>query len=143
MNFLFSLLIWFGLTGFLCSAYSLQIPKGYNQELLVLGVLYVYITLYLVFCHVSTSTITRPYTQCTNFASDAICNSLGPGKRTILYAAAVIIIITATVFSFPEKNESPRLRRLISLFGIFVFIFGTYASSKVSAYNQLSIKAYA
>lgn len=85
-----------------------------------------------MFCHVPTTIITQPYAKCIKFISSSICERLvDPGKRTILYAATVIIIITATVFSFPEKDESPRLRRLISLFGIFVFVLGAYSSSAV------------
>lgn len=63
--------------------------------------------------------------------------------RTIVYGFIVLCIITATVFSFPEKEESPRLRRLISLFGLFVFIFGTFASSVVSISFRNEFRKYA
>lgn len=130
LNVFFSVLIWFGLTGFLCAAYSLQIPKGYNQELLVLGIMYAYITLYMVFCHVSTSIITRPCSHIIKFFSRPL-KHVGSGKRKMIYACIVTLIISGTVFSFPEKQDSPRLKRLISFFGLFVFIFGTYRSSVV------------
>ncbi|KAI8378498.1 Na+ dependent nucleoside transporter C-terminus-domain-containing protein [Blakeslea trispora] len=50
--------------------------------------------------------------------------------RMIGYAACVLGIIVATVLAFPEKQESPRIKRLISLLGMFVFISFTYLLSK-------------
>jgi CNT family concentrative nucleoside transporter len=50
---------------------------------------------------------------------------------SIAWAALVITVILATVFSFPEKAESPRERRLIAVFGFFVFIFVLYSTSTV------------
>lgn len=125
-------MIWLALTGFICAAYALQIPKGYNQELLVLGIMYAYITCYILFCHVPTTIITTPWKRCIHNMSNLIHQRTNYLVRTIVYGFIVLCVITATVFSFPEKEESPRLRRLISLFGLFVFILGTFASSVVS-----------
>lgn len=130
-----SILIWLALTGFISAAYALQIPKGYNQELLVLGILYVYITCYIIFCHVPTTIITTPWKRGIHATSGLIHQHSTYIFRTALYGLIVLGVIAATVFSFPEKEESPRLRRLISLFGLFVFVFGTFAASVVgSAY---------
>ncbi|GAN08068.1 H+ nucleoside cotransporter protein [Mucor ambiguus] len=123
------MLIWLALTGFISAAYALQIPKGYNQELLVLSILYVYITCYIIFCHIPTTTITTPWRRGIHAASNLIHQRTSYRIRTVLYGLIVLGIIVATVFSFPEKEESPRLRRLISLFGLFVFVFGTFAAS--------------
>ncbi|KAG1077393.1 hypothetical protein G6F42_024872 [Rhizopus arrhizus] len=123
------ILIWLALTGFISAAYALQIPKGYNQELLVLGILYVYITCYIIFCHVPTTIITTPWKRGIHATSGLIHQHSTYIVRTVLYGLIVLGVIAATVFSFPEKEESPRLRRLISLFGLFVFVFGTFAAS--------------
>ncbi|ORE23315.1 hypothetical protein BCV71DRAFT_240546 [Rhizopus microsporus] len=120
---------WLIITGFLCAAYALQIPKGYNQELLVLGLIYLYITLFLFFCYVPTTIITNPWNYVVGSISDIICKRFSHRVRTIAWAIIVIAVIVITVFSFPEKEESPRLRRLIALVGFFVFIFGTYITS--------------
>ncbi|CAO3620890.1 unnamed protein product [Mucor fragilis] len=123
------MLIWLAMTGFLIAAYALQIPKGYNQELLVLGIVYVYITCYIIFCHVPTTIITAPWRRGIHAASDLVHQHTSYPIRILSYGLMVLGIIAATVFSFPEKEESPRLRRLISLFGLFVFVFGTFAAS--------------
>lgn len=123
--------MWLIFTGFLCAAYALQIPKGYSQEQLILGLIYAYFTLFLFFCYVPTTVISRPWGYCIDTISNFICSRLGAKKRSILYAILVSIIIVATIFSFPEKEESPRLRRLISLFGLYVFLALTFAASVV------------
>ncbi|GAA5813187.1 hypothetical protein MFLAVUS_006661 [Mucor flavus] len=122
-------LIWLGLTGFLCASYALQIPKGYSQELLVLGIIYLYITLYIIFCHVPTTLVTRPIVTTLKFVSSTLEKFLTPKKRSIIYSILVTLIIVSIVFSFPESQNSPRLKRLVSLFGIFVFIIITFATS--------------
>jgi CNT family concentrative nucleoside transporter len=123
--------MWLIFTGFLCAAYALQIPKGYNQELLVLGIIYAYFTIFMFFCYVPTTIVTKPWSYTVNAISKFICERIGLRMRTILWGAFVIVVIAATVFSFPEKEESPRLKRLIALFGLVVFIAGTYAASAV------------
>ncbi|KAI9470711.1 MAG: Na+ dependent nucleoside transporter C-terminus-domain-containing protein [Benjaminiella poitrasii] len=124
------LAMWLIFTGFLCAAYALQIPKGYNQELLVLGLIYLYFTLFLFFCYVPTTVVTKPWLFCLGKIRTFLYSNLGPKVRMISYGCFVFIVIVVTVFSLPEKEESPRLRRLISLFGLLVFIFGTFAVSK-------------
>jgi CNT family concentrative nucleoside transporter len=139
IKLLHSFLIWFGLSGFLCAAYALQIPKGYDQELLVLGILYLYITLYILFCHIPTTIITQPYSHFINYIS-RLYNYLNPLQQTLFYATTVTLLIVATVFSFPEKPESPRIKRLIPLFGIVVFLVGTYSVSMVNKTNHIHVK---
>lgn len=124
--------MWLIFTGFLIAAYVLQIPKGYKQELLILGLIYAYFTLFLFFCYVPTTVVSKPWAYCIDSISNFICSRFKPRMRSILYAVFVVVVIVATIFSFPEKEESPRLRRLISLFGLFVFLSLTYASSKVN-----------
>lgn len=128
--------MWLVFTGFLIAAYVLQIPKGYNQELLVLGIIYAYFTLFLFFCYVPTTVVTKPWSRCINAISSFIYSNMGPRTRIISYAAFVIAVIVITIFSFPEKVESPRIRRLISLFGLFVFLSATYASSVVKYHES-------
>lgn len=132
-----SLLMWLIFTGFLIAAYVLQIPKGYNQELLVLGIIYAYFSLFLFFCYVPTTIVTKPWSRCIKSISSLIYSNMGPRTRIIAYAAFVVVVIVVTIFSFPEKEESPRVRRLISLFGLFVFLLSTYAASVVKYRESL------
>ncbi|KAI7898998.1 Na+ dependent nucleoside transporter C-terminus-domain-containing protein [Cokeromyces recurvatus] len=122
--------MWLIFTGFLCAAYALQIPKGYNQELLILGLIYLYFSLFLFFCYVPTTIVTKPWSFCLSKIRSFIYSNLSPKIRKIVYGCFVFAVIVVTVFSMPEKEESPRLRRLISLFGLLVFILGTFAVSK-------------
>ncbi|KAI8077964.1 Na+ dependent nucleoside transporter C-terminus-domain-containing protein [Gilbertella persicaria] len=122
--------MWLIFTGFLIAAYVLQIPKGYNQELLILGLVYLYFTLYVFFVFAPTTIVSKPWNFCVDKVSTFIYTHMSPRMRMIAYGCLVGAVIIATVFSFPEKEESPRVRRLISCFGLFVFIAATFASSK-------------
>jgi CNT family concentrative nucleoside transporter len=126
--------MWLIFTGFLCAAYAINIPKGYNQELLVLGLIYAYFSLFMLFCYVPTTVVTKPWNYCLEQIRNFLYSTMSARTRTIAYGCLVTAIIVATVFSFPEKEESPRLRRLISVFGLFVFLAGTWIVSKVSIY---------
>ena len=132
--------MWLVFTGFLIAAYVINIPKGYNQELLVLGLCYLFFSLYMMFCYVPTTVVTKPWNACINAISNFICSLMGATIRKIVYAFLVFVIIAATIFSFPEKDESPRLKRLISLFGMFVFLAGAYVLSAVKYYYCKTIK---
>lgn len=98
----------------------------------MLGIIYLYITLYIIFCHVPTTLVTRPIVTTLKFVSSTLEKFLTPKKRSIIYSILVTLIIVSIVFSFPESQNSPRLKRLVSLFGIFVFIIITFATSVVS-----------
>ncbi|KAI8982070.1 Na+ dependent nucleoside transporter C-terminus-domain-containing protein [Mycotypha africana] len=121
--------MWLLFTGYLCASYALQIPKGYNQELLILGLIYLYFTLYLLFCYVPTTIVTKPWNYTLNEISRFLHARLSQRIRTLSWAFFVLVVIVVTIFSLPEKEESPRVRRLIALFGLVVFIGGTYGAS--------------
>lgn len=133
--------MWLIFTGFLAAAYALQVKKGYAKEQLVLGLMYAYFTLYLFFCYVPTTIVTKPWNYVVSSISTFICSLLSPKLRSIVYAIVVSVIIIATIFSFPEKEDSPRLRRLISLFGLYTFLVGTWASSVVK-YNLTKFQKF-
>ncbi|KAG1470814.1 hypothetical protein G6F56_002465 [Rhizopus delemar] len=124
------LIFWILFTGFLIASYVLQIPKGYDQELLILGLLYLYTSLFLLFCYVPTTVVTKPWNFTVHSISEFLCKRFSHRIRTIFWTSFVIAVIVATVFAFPEKEESPRIRRLISVFGFFIIIVCIYISSK-------------
>ncbi|KAI8970702.1 Na+ dependent nucleoside transporter C-terminus-domain-containing protein [Pilobolus umbonatus] len=102
---------WCLFTVFLITSYVLQIPKGYHPNLLVLGILYITFTLILVpipTLHVPSLPVISP----------------------LYFSSFVLCVMIVVVFSLPEKEASPRLNRCISFLGLFVFIGGTYATSK-------------
>ncbi|CDS05097.1 hypothetical protein LRAMOSA07626 [Lichtheimia ramosa] len=124
----FHLAMWLIFTGFLVAAYILQVPKGYNSENLILGLIYACFTLYIISQYISFSRITRPV---YNLGHSIMTPFLQLSKRWRLsiYALFVTTVIVATVFSFPETKSSTRKQRLISLFGLVVFLLLLTASS--------------
>jgi CNT family concentrative nucleoside transporter len=118
-------------TGFLAAAYALQVPKGYSQENLILGLVYAWFSLYMFFTYAPKSIVTRPWMFLVRTAGKPIM-ALPQRWRTLLYGFSVFAIIVVTVFAIDESPESNRIQRLIALFGVLVFLVALYASSTVS-----------
>ncbi|KAI9470100.1 MAG: Na+ dependent nucleoside transporter C-terminus-domain-containing protein [Benjaminiella poitrasii] len=115
-------------TGFLAAAYALQVPKGYNQENLILGLIYAFFCLKFLFKYIPTTVVSRPFAWCVRVVGGPIMK-LSYRVRMISYGIFVLAVIVITVFSLPAKPESPRLQRLVALFGMFVFMFLLWLSS--------------
>jgi CNT family concentrative nucleoside transporter len=115
-------------TGFLAAAYALQVPKGYNQENLILGLVYAFFCLKLLFTYVPFSYVLDPFMKCVRLVGDPIMR-IRRLYRILGYAFFVTAVIVVTVFCLPEDAESPRLRRLIALFGMLVFLFVIWCCS--------------
>ncbi|KAI8140209.1 Na+ dependent nucleoside transporter C-terminus-domain-containing protein [Fennellomyces sp. T-0311] len=128
-------ILWFHLglfllfTGYLAAAFGLQVPKGYDQENLVLGLIYAFFVLYMLFQHVPITIVTKPFYFCVRFVGKPIM-ALSPTIRNFLYGGSVLALIIVVVFAMPETEQTTRLQRLIGLFGLLVFLAGTWASSK-------------
>lgn len=123
--------MWLIFTGYLAAAFALQVPKGYNQENLILGLIYAWFTLYMIFNHlVPTTVVTKPL----GWAYDTLTHPFMRFSRlvrSIIYTFFVFCVIVVTVFSLPEKEDSTRVQRLIALFGMVVFIALMTLFSKV------------
>ncbi|CAO3648206.1 unnamed protein product [Cunninghamella blakesleeana] len=124
----FLIIMWLIFTGFLSAAYALQVPKGYNQENLILGLIYAWHSIYVFFCFVPTTIVTKPWKAIMKLIYTPF-SGLSHRIRSIILASFVTIVIVVTVFSLPETEQSTRVQRLISLFGLFVFLGGTFAAS--------------
>jgi CNT family concentrative nucleoside transporter len=118
-------------TGFLAAAYALQVPKGYNQENLILGLIYAWFCIFMIFNYIPTSTVTVPWMRFVRCASRPIMR-LSKFKRNLFYGLFVTAVIVITVFSLPESPDSTRLQRLVALFGLFVFFAALWLTSTVS-----------
>ncbi|CAO3613473.1 unnamed protein product [Cunninghamella blakesleeana] len=125
---IFLVIMWLIFTGFIAAAYALQVPKGYNQENLVLGLLYAWHSIYVFFDFVPTTVVTKPWMFLVRTAYKPI-SGLSSRTRTIMFGCFDVVVIVATVFSLPEQPESTRIQRLIALFGLFIFLVGTFACS--------------
>ncbi|RUS30836.1 Na+ dependent nucleoside transporter C-terminus-domain-containing protein [Jimgerdemannia flammicorona] len=118
-------------TGFLIAAYIIQIPKGYNQELLVLGIIWLFTVLKLFFFHVKPHHITHPVYSAWQAAISRPVAKME--KRTRDYAgitaAVALVLIIAFVPAEDLENGSSRLQRFVSLFGMVVFLTLLWATS--------------
>ncbi|KAI9313025.1 Na+ dependent nucleoside transporter C-terminus-domain-containing protein [Dichotomocladium elegans] len=124
----FHLAMWLIFTGFLAAAYALQVPKGYNSENLVLGLIYAWFTLSMIFTYIPFTTVTKPFWALWDMISRPFYK-LSKRMRSIAYGAFVAVVMIVTIFSIPESEDSTRLRRLIALFGLVVFLVCLVASS--------------
>ncbi|KAI9304463.1 Na+ dependent nucleoside transporter C-terminus-domain-containing protein [Cunninghamella echinulata] len=115
-------------TGFLAAGYALQLPKGYDQENLILGLIYAWFCIFMIFNYIPTTTVTHPWNKAIHWLSSPI-RQFSPKIISIGYAAFVAAVMVATVFALPEKEESTRVQRVISFFGLGVFIGGLYLTS--------------
>lgn len=119
----------------------LQVPKGYSQENLVLGLIYAWTTLYFFFCFVPTTVVTTPWNKFWYIVSRPVMK-LSSKLRKLLYAFFVFAVIVITIFSLPESADSTRVRRLIALFGMVVFLFLVFCTSNVSSVLVASLLSH-
>lgn len=117
-------------TGYVAAAFALQVPKGYNQEILVLGLIYAFFVLYILFSYVPITILTKPFLRAVSFMGAPIMR-LRPMYRKMLYIAFAAAVIIVVVFSIPPSSHSTRVQRLIGLFGLVVFVACLYATSHV------------
>ncbi|KAI9356811.1 Na+ dependent nucleoside transporter C-terminus-domain-containing protein [Pilaira anomala] len=115
-------------TGFVAASLALQVPKGYSQENLILGLCYGFFVCYRFFDYVSSDHITKVWMICVRFVGAPIMR-LPKHIRSIAYGVFVTAVIAGTIFGLPENEHSTRLGRLIALFGVFVFMAVLYATS--------------
>ncbi|GAA5796581.1 Na+ dependent nucleoside transporter C-terminus-domain-containing protein [Helicostylum pulchrum] len=115
-------------TGFVAAAFALQVPKGHDQENLILGLVYAFFILYRFFDYVPVSYVTNAWMVCVRFVGAPIMR-LPKHIRSIIYGLFVLAVITCTTFSLPESEHSTRLQRLVALFGVIVFLGALYITS--------------
>ncbi|SAL98983.1 hypothetical protein [Absidia glauca] len=124
----FLIAMWLIFTGFLSAAFALQVPKGYNQENLILGLIYAWHTIYVFFCFVPTTVVTKPWMFLVRTAYAPI-RGFSSTTRSLMYGALVVTAIVVTVFSLPETEQSSRVQRLIAFVGMIFFVISSFASS--------------
>ncbi|KAI9033879.1 Na+ dependent nucleoside transporter C-terminus-domain-containing protein [Phycomyces nitens] len=122
------LVMWLIFTGFLAAAYALQVPKGYNSENLILGLIYAWFCLYMFFSHVSTDHVTKPWNAAFSLL-DKQLSRIRSWVLSVAYGFFVFAVIAITVFSLPESESSTRIQRLIALAGMVLFLLFVFATS--------------
>ncbi|CAO3591910.1 unnamed protein product [Absidia cylindrospora] len=124
----FLITMWLIFTGFISAAFALQVPKGYSSENLILGLIYAWHSIYVLFCFIPTSVVTKPWMFLVRTAYAPI-SGFSSRTRTLMYGTLVLVAIIVTVFSLPETEHSTRVQRLIAFVGLLLFILGAFASS--------------
>ncbi|RAL03834.1 NupC/NupG family nucleoside CNT transporter [Aspergillus ibericus CBS 121593] len=119
--------IWILFTGWWIAGLILH---RYDLGWLIPFLLYLAITLRLIFLYVPISALTRPVFFVWNqTASRSV--SYVPEKLRIPGAALITIgVIVVGAFASPESHENTRADRAVSLFGLVVFLFALWLSSR-------------
>ncbi|KAI9275948.1 Na+ dependent nucleoside transporter C-terminus-domain-containing protein [Phascolomyces articulosus] len=129
MMYFNSLAMFLIFTGYLAAAFALQVPKGYDQENLVLGLIYAFFTLYILFQHIPISLVVNPFLAAVSFLGKPVMK-LSERIRSMLYFGGVLLIIVVVVFAMPETENTNRVQRLTGFIGLLFFLGGTFAFSK-------------
>lgn len=122
-------------TGYLAAAYALQVPKGYDQEQLILGLIYAFFCLNMLFKYIPFSWITTPMWTTWDFVSKPVYR-IPRRWRMVGFGFLDAVVIIVTIFSI--EAESTRIQRLIALVGMVIFISGLYITSRVSLHHTTS-----
>lgn len=92
--------------------------------------LWLAISLRLLFCWVPISIITKPMHWIWNHTGTQVANMIPEKLRIPAGAALTIAVIIVGSFVSEENADNTRANRAISLFGLVVLIFGMWATSK-------------
>jgi CNT family concentrative nucleoside transporter len=92
--------------------------------------LWLCITLRLIFFHIPITIITKPMHFVWNNTGVRIANLIPEKMRLPAGAALVIAVIIVGAMASPEAADNTRENRAVSLFGLLVFIFGLWATSR-------------
>ena len=91
---------------------------------------YLCISLRLLFFHVPITIVTKPMRWVWNQTGVRIANIVPERLKLPTAAAVVVLIIMIGAFISPESADNTRANRAISLFGLLVFICVLWATSK-------------
>ncbi|CEO59808.1 Putative H /nucleoside cotransporter [Penicillium brasilianum] len=92
--------------------------------------LYLAITLRLIFFYIPITIITRPMYFIWNKTATPIVNAIPEKFRTLLGAVVCVGVILIGSFASPESADNTRANRAVSLFGLVVFIFVLWLTSR-------------
>lgn len=115
------------MTGFVTAAFVLQIPKGYNKNLVVLGILYLAASLIFLSRHVTIKNMAIRGI----WTKETILPRCSAHLKIVIYAFTTVAIISSIVFGLPGRVDSARVDRLIPFFGFFALLIGLFVMSVV------------
>lgn len=105
-------------------------PLSSNTGWLKPFLLYLAISLRLLFFYVPISIVTKPMRLIWNNTGPRIAN-LVPDRLKVPFGALIVIaVMVIGAFASPESQDNTRSNRAVSLFGLAVIIFGLWATSR-------------
>ncbi|KAK5163022.1 hypothetical protein LTR04_002802 [Oleoguttula sp. CCFEE 6159] len=124
---LFHLFIWLLFTGWWVASLVLHV---HDKNWVIPFLLYLAVTLRLIFFHVPITIITRPMHFVWNNTGVRVASFIPETMRVPAGAALTIAVIVVGAFASPENQDNTRANRAVSLFGLAVFIVLLWATSK-------------
>jgi CNT family concentrative nucleoside transporter len=92
--------------------------------------LYLAITLRMIFFYVPITIVTKPMSFVWSHTARVIVRAIPEKLRTPAGALVCIVVIIIGAFASPESEDNTRASRAVSLFGMVVFIFGLWLTSR-------------
>lgn len=119
------LVCWLGITAYFIAA----MIKSPSRDPIVLPMLYAFVTLKLMFEHVSTSIITHPLGLVWNTVVSNPMSRVPEKVKNIIGVFIVAACIITAAVAQPDSNVSTRLQRLMSVGGLCAFLIVLYVTS--------------
>ncbi|KAJ5174306.1 uncharacterized protein N7482_000183 [Penicillium canariense] len=119
--------IWLLFTGWWIAGLILH---RYDLGWLIPFLLYLAITLRILFFYIPITIVTRPAYFIWNKTATPFVNIIPQKLRTPLGALLCIAVIIIGSFASPESADNTRANRAVSLFGLLVFLFVLWLSSR-------------
>ncbi|KAL1620969.1 putative h+ nucleoside cotransporter [Diplodia seriata] len=123
----FHLFIWLFFTGWWIA--SLILHRN-DKNWIIPFLFYLCITLRIIFFHVPISIVTKPMHFVWNNTGVRFAALIPEKLRTPAAALLVVAVFLIGTFASPESNDNTRANRAVSIFGLIVFIFGLWATSR-------------
>ncbi|KAI9682247.1 MAG: hypothetical protein M1817_000301 [Caeruleum heppii] len=123
----FHLLIWLVFTGWWIAGLVLH---RYDLGWVVPFLLWLAITLRLVFFHIPITILTKPMHVVWNNTGVRVAAFVPEKLKLPAGAALVVAVILVGAFASPESQDNTRENRAVSLFGLLVFIVVLWGTSK-------------
>ncbi|KAJ6050054.1 hypothetical protein N7499_010438 [Penicillium canescens] len=121
------LVVWLLFTGWWIAGLILH---RYDLGWLIPFLLYLAITLRIIFFYVPITIVTKPMSFVWSHTARVIVRAIPEKLRTPAGALVCIAVIIIGAFASPESEDNTRASRAVSLFGMVVFIFGLWLTSR-------------
>ncbi|KAJ5744196.1 hypothetical protein N7533_009066 [Penicillium manginii] len=121
------LVIWLLFTGWWIAGLILH---RYDRGWLIPFLLYLAITLRIIFFYIPISVVTKPMYFVWNHTAPPLVNLIPEKLRTPAAALLCIGVMLIGSFASPESADNTRANRAVSLFGLAVFLFVLWATSR-------------